>query len=140
VPDNKPSAREAALIALARAELGKNPGVHADPAGPPPGSPAAQRDMAQRSPGGPIAGSAGAAPVRLAERTASAGVIQVVTLGGKSPAPATDPAQRAAALMALARAENELNRRRRRQLYVWVPLAFVSAIGLWMLLWMWLRL
>jgi len=91
--------------------------------------------MAQRSPGRPIAGSAGAAPVARAERAAPPGVIQVVTLGGKSSAPATDPAQRAAALLALARAENELNRRRRRQLYVWVPLAFMSAIGLWMLLW-----
>jgi hypothetical protein len=147
--DNKLSAREAALIAQARAELGQNPEVHADPAAPPQGSPAAQRHLVQRAPGRSIAGAAGAAPIARvgpaapvdrAERVAPVSVIQLVTFGGAARAPATDPAQRVAALMAAARAETERLRRRRRQLYVWLPIAFMCAIGLWTLLLMWHRL
>ena len=47
---------------------------------------------------------------------------------------------REAALMAAARAESERLRRRQRQLYVWVPVAFMCVVGLWTLLWMWHRL
>ncbi len=127
MPNDKLPAKEAALLAQARAELAKNPRAHAHAAAAP-GSQAAQRDTAPRAAGGSIAGANGTAP---------AGVIQIVTLGGAARAPATDPARRAAALMAAARAESERKRLRWRRLYVWVPLAFMSAVGLWTLLWMW---
>lgn len=149
MPNDTLSAREAALLARARAELGKNPEVHADAAAPRPGSPAAQRDTAQRAPGRSIAGAEGAAPVARvgpaapvarAERVAPVAAIEIVTFGGATPAPAADPARRVAALMAVARAETERLRRRRRQLYVWVPVAFMSVVGLWTLLSMWHRL
>ena len=39
--------------------------------------------------------------------------------------------------MAAARAETERLRRRQRQLYVWVPVALMSVIGVWTLLWTW---
>jgi hypothetical protein len=42
--------------------------------------------------------------------------------------------------MAAARAESERLRERRHRLYVWVPTAFASVVGLWALLWMWHRL
>jgi len=132
VPNDKLSAKEAALLAQARVELGKISSIDADRAAAPPDSQAAQRDMAVRAPGRSVDGAHGAAPVARAGP-----VIQIVTLGGAARAPATDPARRAAALMAAARAETERLRRRRRRLYVWVPLAFMSAAGLWTLLWMW---
>jgi hypothetical protein len=149
MPDDKLSAKEAALLAQVRAAPGKNPEVHADTAAPPPGSPAAQRDTAQRAPGRSIAGAQGAspvaragsaAPVARAERVAPVAAIQIVTLGGATRAPATDPVKRVAALMAAASAESERLQRRRHQLQVWVPVAFMCAAGLWALLWMWHRL
>ena len=94
---DKLSAREAALIAQSRAELGKT----------------------------------AAAPA--AEQPSAPGTVERA-------APAADPEQRIAALMAAARAESERLRQRRHRLYVWVPTAFTSLVGLWALLWMWHRL
>jgi hypothetical protein len=132
VTNDKLSAREAALLAQARAELGRNSKVHAHSAAPLPGGQAAQRDTAPQPDGRSSAGAHPAAP--------TGSLIQIVTLGGATRAPATDPARRAAAVMAAARAETERLRRRRRRLHVWVPLAFMSAIGLWILLQVWHRL
>jgi hypothetical protein len=105
--------------------------------------------MAQRAPGRSSAGAEGAAPVARvgpaapvarAERVAPVAAIVIISPGGATPAPTAVPAQRAAALMAVARAETERLRRRRRQLHVWVPVAFMSAVGLCTLLWMWHKL
>ncbi|MFA5916481.1 MAG: hypothetical protein WC830_23295 [Burkholderiales bacterium] len=101
--EDKLSAREAALIAQARAALQKKT---------PPSAPPARSE---------------AAPVSAAPADAS-------------PASSADPAQRIAALMAAARAESERTRQRQRKLYVWAPLAFMSVLGLWTLLWLWHRL
>jgi len=122
--DNKLSAREAALIAQARAELEKRPAARAD-----------------------VAASVPVEPVRAAAAIGSAApeavdpvapdAIKRLGPSGATPAPNVDPAERVAALMAAARAETERLRRRQRQLYVWVPVAFMSVIGLWTLLWTW---
>jgi hypothetical protein len=142
VPNHKLSAKEAALLAQVRAELGKKPAAQADTAAPHPGTP-------QQSPGQSIAGAEGAAPVaraRPAAPLARAGQaapiasIEPVAPAGARPALILDPAERVAVLMAAARAETERKRKRQRQLYVWVPAAFVCIIGLWTLLWMWYKL
>lgn len=104
---DKLSAREAALIAQARAQLGK---TAAAPAAEQPSTPAS------------------------AERAAPAADTTT------TPAPGADTERRIAALMAAARAESERLRERRHRLYVWVPTAFASVVGLWALLWMWHRL
>jgi hypothetical protein len=122
------------MIAQARAELAGNCKVHAQPAAAPDGR-AAQPNAAQRATGSSGAGAPAAAPV-----APTGSLIQVVTLGGATRAPATDPARRAAAVMAAARAETERRRQRRRRLHIWVPLAFTSAIGVWILLQLWHRL
>ena len=101
------SAREAALIAQARAEL------------------------AQEAPA--------AAPQRTATRPAAAAPANPAPEAAK-PAARADPAERLAALMATARADSERLRQRQRQLYQRTPLAFLSVLGLWALLWMWHRL
>jgi hypothetical protein len=54
--------------------------------------------------------------------------------------PGADAAERAALLMAAARAETGRNRRRQKMFYVWVPFAFMAAAGMWTLLWMWNKL
>jgi hypothetical protein len=118
VADNKLSAREAALIAQARADLAKKPAAGAAPQPRPPPQTSGQ-------PG------AAAAP----ERTRAAA--PVVRALQAAPAPA---AERAAALMAAARDETEHLRQRRKALYLWVPVAFISATGLWTLFWMWHKL
>lgn len=108
---DKLSARQAALIAQARAQLGKTP-VQA-PA-------TAQVARVKRSlPAAPVENAAGEAP---------------------TPASARSPAERLDALMGAARAESQRRRERQRRLYVWVPLAFFSVAGLWTLLWLWNRL
>ena len=101
--EDKLSAREAALIAQARAQL------------------------AQNAPAAAAATRAGLAPAP-AERAAP---------GGDAPAVGPDPAERIAALLAAARAESERQRQRQRRLYVWAPVAFMSVLGLWTLLWLW---
>ncbi len=122
MPNDKLSAREAALLAQVRAELGKDPAVEAEPAA-----------------SAPLA--AGTEPVAPGVNEPEApDADELVAPGGATPAPAADPAQRVAALMAAARAETERLRRRRRQLYVWAPFAFMSVVGLWALLWLWHRL
>ena len=114
MPNDKLSAKEAALLAQVRAELGKC-------------------TVAQ-------AGTEATGPVAFAGQAAPVATIQLVALGGATSAPGTDPAARVAALLAAARAETERLRRRRRRLYVWVPVVFMSVFGLWTLLWMWHRL
>jgi hypothetical protein len=59
---------------------------------------------------------------------------------GAPAVPGADAAERAALLMAAARAETGRNRRRRKVFYVWVPFAFMAAAGMWTLLWMWNKL
>jgi hypothetical protein len=102
VPDNKLSAKEAAMIAQVRAELGTAPPAQVQSAVP---------------------------PARV-DGTPAAAAIEPV-------APALGAAERAAELMAAARAESERLRRRRHQLYVWAPIAFIAAVVLWTLLWVW---
>ncbi|MBE0612505.1 MAG: hypothetical protein IH604_02440 [Burkholderiales bacterium] len=108
---DKLSAKEAELIAQARAQFGK--------ATAPGQVPAAAR-VAQAKPG------PRAAPLENPARNA--------------PASERSPAERLDALMAAARAESERERERQRRLYLWVPVAFVFVLGLWTLLWMWTRL
>jgi hypothetical protein len=114
MPDDKLSAKEAAVLAQVRAALGNN-------------------RLAQ-------AHTEATEPVAFTGQAAPGAAIQLVTLGRAARAPATDPAKRAAALMAAARAERERLQQQQRQLRVWVPVAFMSAAGLWALLWMWHRL
>jgi len=116
--EDKLSAREAALVAQARAELAQKA-----PAAPP------QLAEARPAPAAP-ADVAPASPTHAAPGAAPSG----------APAANADPAQRLAALMATARAESERLRERQRKLYLWTPLAFLSVLGLWALLWMWHRL
>ena len=52
----------------------------------------------------------------------------------------TDQAERIAALFAAARAETGRLRERQRRIYVWAPVAFISVIGLWTLVWLWHRI
>ena len=99
--DDKLSAREAALIAQARAEAQQRPAARADAAA----VAASARTEAPAPPAAPAANS--------------------------------DPAERIAALMEIARAESERLRRKQRQLYVWAPVAFMSVLGLWALAWLW---
>jgi hypothetical protein len=54
--------------------------------------------------------------------------------------PLATPAERLAVLMSATRAEHERLRKRQRRLYLWTPLAFISVVGLWALVWMWHRL
>ncbi len=108
--ENKLSAREAALIAQARAQLAK---TAAPPQEVQPAQPAAIRPVAKDE----------------HERSVPAPAV-----------PAPDAAERIAALMQAARAESERQRQRRRKLYVWTPLAFITVLGLWTLLWLWHRL
>ena len=125
--ENKLSAREAALIAQARAELEKRPTARTDTAASAPVAPApAAAAIESRAPKAlePVAPEA----------------IKHPAPSGAAPVPALDAAERIAALMAAARAETERLRRRQRRLYVWGPVAFMSVIGLWTLLWMWHRL
>ena len=115
MPDNKLSAKEAALIAQARAELGKTP---ATPAHAP-----------------------ATAPLAHAKPTPAAAAIEpVAPTTIQRVAPALDPAERAAALLVAARAETERLRLRQRQRYLWAPAAVIAATALWTLIWMWLKL
>ncbi|MBK5104488.1 MAG: hypothetical protein JJE42_09590 [Burkholderiales bacterium] len=107
---DKLSAREAALIAQARVQLGKAPPARAD------SSATVQVARVKRT--------VPAAPAPESARSA----------------PGADPAERLAALMAAARAESERQRERQRRLYLWAPLGFISVAGLWVLAWMWHRL
>ena len=116
---NKLSEREAALIAQARAELERKPAAAAG------GRSAARAAPSQR-------------PPRTHPRPAPA--VDKPAPNGARPAPAADPAERIAALLAAARAESAGRRQRQRRLYVWAPVAFVSVVGLWTLLWLWHRL
>lgn len=110
------------MIAQARAEPGKTP---------------APRALAPAT-----------APLSRVERTPAAAAIEAVAPAasepvapaGATPAPTLDPAERVAALFAAARAETERLRRRQRQFYVWAPAAVMAAVGLWTLVWMWLKL
>jgi len=114
VSADKLSAREAALIAQARAQMGKTPPAQADPS--------ATVQVAR------VEGTVPAAPnPDLAPENARS-------------APGADPAERLAALMAAARADSERQRERQRRLFLWVPLAFICLAGLWALVWMWQRL
>lgn len=121
-PDNTLSAREAALIAQAREELKKRSGVQA--------------------------GAQATASVARVKRTLAPAAIEAAAPGaveraaptGAKAAPGLDAAERVAALMAATRADNERQRRRQRQLYLWTPLAFMCVAGLWTLIWMWNRL
>ena len=102
MPADKLSAKEATLIAEARAQLGRTP-----------------------------AQTPAHAQVARIKRTRAAAPEQD---------PAATPAERLAALMAAARAQSERERERQRRLYLWTPLAFISVVGLWALVWMWHRL
>jgi hypothetical protein len=113
------SAGEAALIAQARAELGKTAAAAA-----------AERPLA---PGNVEHARPDAAATPAVEATPAVADPPAVAAAP----PAADPQQRIAALMAAARAESERVRLRRRRLYVWLPTAFTTILGLWALLWMW---
>ena len=121
-PDGKLSEKEAALIAQAREELKKRSGAQA--------------------------GAQASASVARVKRTLAPAAIEAAApaaIAGAAPerarpAPGLDAAERVAALMAATRAENERQRRRQRQLYLWTPLAFMCVVGLWTLIWMWRRL
>jgi hypothetical protein len=125
--ENTLSAREAALIAQARAELEKRPAAPADATASAPVEPARA-----------AAAIESAAP--KAVEPVAPDAIKHLGPSGAAPVPALDTAERIGALMAAARTETERLRRRQRQLYVWTPVAFMSVIGLWTLLWMWHRL
>ena len=108
---DKLSAREAALIAQARAELGRNPAT------------APQR--------------AEASPARFAEAKTAPPAAAPALPQHAAPAANADPAARLAALMAAARADSERLRQRQRRLFVWAPVAFMSVLSLWALAWLW---
>jgi len=103
------SAKEAALIAQARAEQQEKSDV--------------------------LPGARAAAPAVKPSDPAAVEAVAPV-----APAPLLDPAERAAALIAAARAETERRRQRQRRLYVWFPVAFICVASLCTLLWMWHRL
>ncbi len=128
MPDNKLSAKEAALIAQVRAELKQEAAV-----------PAKARAAAPLARAAPTTAAAieRAAPAAIA--AVAPGAIEPAAPAGARPAPILDPAERVAALMAAARAETERLRLRRRQFYVWAPFAFICAVGLWTLFWVWHR-
>ena len=111
MPADKLSAKEAALIAQARAQLGKAP-AHA-PA---------------------------AAQVARAKRMLPAEAVENPAFEAPESAPARGPEERLAALMAAARAESARRRERQRRLYLWAPVAFISVVGFWTLLWLWQKL
>jgi len=123
---DKLSAREAALIAQARAELAN-------------GSPAQAGAQAPAA----IARGKHALPAAAVDRAADSADTGTSTDRGRAAPPQTaaaampDAAERLAALMAAARAETELLRRRWRRLYLWTPAALLAAISLWMLLLIW---
>ena len=135
---NKLSAREAALIAQARAELEKKSSAQA---GAPATVPVAKQDTPAASPRpDPPAGRVGqTAPAAAPDPVAPAAIEPVAPQCAK-PAPGLDSAVRMAALMATARAESERRRQRQKMLYLWVPIAVMSVTGLWTLLWMWHKL
>jgi len=109
VAEDKLSAREAALLAQARAELAQKAPQSAPQSAP----------LARAAARSPAAAPADPAP------------------GAGKPAACADPAERLAALMAAARAESERQRLRQRRLYMWAPLAFMSVLALWALAWLW---
>ncbi len=121
---DKLSAKEAALIAQARGELEKKPGVTPGALATAPAAPVAKRVA-------PEAGGEGAAP---------AATSQVLASGDAAPARSLDPAERIALLMAAARAETERQRQQHKMFYLWVPVAVISVTGMWTLLWMWQKL
>ena len=117
--DSKLSAREAALIAQARDELARQAAVRPDAS-----APAVQASVPITPPAAAAAPSADSPqPDDPAPPPAAAA--------------APDAAERAAALLAAARAETELLRRRWRRIYVWMPVAVLAAIGLWLLFLLW---
>ncbi len=122
--DDKLSAREAALIEQARAELARKR------AAAPQAAPAAAVARVKRTL--PAAEIEAGAPQALAH--AAPGGDKPVAPGG------ADPVERIAAVMAAARAETARTRQRQRKIYVWVPVAFFATAGMWTLLWMWQRL
>jgi hypothetical protein len=143
VPNDKLSAKEAALIAQARAQAGKQATTQVDTAAAVTRArSAAAFARAERAAPvaaiDPVARGATSSVASGAISSAASGAIGPIASGGA--APAGDPAQRVAALLAAGRAETERLKQRRRRLYVWVPVAFISAVGLWTLLWMWHRL
>ncbi len=113
--DKGMSAKEAALIAQARAEVQKSAAVRAEPASSRASAARPQGQVLQ-----PPEPSEAASPVEAA-----------------IPAPPADAADRIALLMAAARAETERVRRRQKMLYVWAPFAFIAIIGTSTLLWIW---
>ena len=127
---DKLSAKEAALIAQAREQLGLPPaaGAKAQSA-----APVARVERAL-----PAAAIDRAAPAALEPLAPeSAGNAAPDAGNSAKPGPVLDAAERVAALMAAARAESERLRQRRRKLYRWAPVAFLAILGLWTLLWMW---
>ena len=129
--DDKLSAREAALIAQARAQLGKTPAAREDAAAT---APVARADRMLAA-----AAIEPVAPLSV-EPVAPLRRIEPVAPGGAQPAPAADPAERIAALIAAARAETKRQRQRRKMLYVWVPFACMAVTGISTLLWIWHKL
>ena len=113
--DKNLAAREAALIAQARAQLQQKAAVKTEAGALEPCAPA----------GAPQAQD----PTQSHE--AASRVKPELDLAA---------AQRLAALIAAAGAETERARRRQKLLYVWVPFAFMVATGMWTLLWMWNKL
>jgi len=143
VADHKLSAKEAALIAQARAELEKKSAVQAGTA--------ATAPVARAAPHGsnpPVARADATAAIARVERATPAATIEPaapaavkpVAPDGATPKTRLDPAERVAALMAAARAETERQRRRHKTLYLWVPVAVMSVTALWTLLRMWHKL
>lgn len=131
MPDNRLSAREAALIAQAKADLANRP---ATPAGAQPAA-AAAAAAANIAPGRNIS-AIEAAAADTADRVARDGAARNAPPVATA-APALDPAERATALLAAARAETADLRQRQRRLHLWVPVALLSVLGLWLLLSIW---
>jgi hypothetical protein len=143
VADNKLSAKEAALIAQARAELEKKSTVQAGAAATTPVARAAPHrpnpPVARAEAAGTLARAERAAPAATIEPVAPA-AIEPVAPDGATPKISLDPAERVAALMAAARAETERQRRRHKMRWLWAPVAVMSVTVLWTLLRMWQKL
>lgn len=125
--DKPLSAREAALIEQARAELAQKTRAQA-------GAPAAPQLS------DPPAGRVERATPAAARNPNASGTGIAPEPQRAAPAATLDPAERVDLLINAARAETARLRRRQRLLYVWIPGAFIALAGLWTLLWMWQQL
>ena len=123
MPDDKLSAKEAALIAAARAALTKKPQAQASVA-------PARRET--------VAAPSAPSPAHVAPRAETARFAAPETPAPATVAPA-DAATLIDALMAAERAETERKRRKLRLTFFWIPIAIAALAGIWILAWMWMK-